>query len=473
MKKKINLPLIIILSLVVFLVFTVFIKNVHPEAFLNFLENGEIRDTLVIGSTVFFLYNSPLPYRSSLKGIPNLSSLGIGTFSIKVLAFFILILILIGILGFVLSKTLENNSSPLKSLIIIASTLFLLSLGSKYINDSIILDSSTFNNIINQSDPNAYIIEDDKVSMVTREDKNLAYITDNSNNLDLESLVHIKDVKEKTFMNKLSDFSKTPKGVTILLLLCGSFMYGIRTFKKFSNEMTELSELVQIDMDEYIYNPKDNINFNNIIGFEKEKKRLISLADGKEKNICSILIQGEKGIGKTTLGKAFLNEFENSHYIPGHKLITHYTGGGNQILDLLFNNEDVDGEPKVIFIDNLDLLNEKQFIILEGSSDEDILSNLKLYMAELKKRNIILIVSARNISKTFDKSLRSRDFDLTLNLNYPNYEDTKKLASKFAQDLKVNNINLDTFAKNNSKKTPLELYNLIYKRSLEEAKQNE
>lgn len=189
---------------------------------------------------------------------------------------------------------------------------------------------------------------------------------------------------------------------------------------------------------------KIKITFENIVGYEEEKKEILEIQDyilnpDKYEKMGArvpkgILLVGESGNGKTLMVKALANELN----IPLYKIGQDEDENENLINMRKIFKEARNNAPAIIFIDEIDKVESEDGLFGLTSRESIVTRELLIQMDGFENNNsVIVIATANNTSKINLSLLRSGRFDKIINLRYPNKEERKELIKYYTRDKKV------------------------------------
>lgn len=189
---------------------------------------------------------------------------------------------------------------------------------------------------------------------------------------------------------------------------------------------------------------KIKITFENIVGYEEEKKEILEIQDyilnpDKYEKMGArvpkgILLVGESGNGKTLMVKALANELN----IPLYKIGQDEDENENLINMRKIFKEARNNAPAIIFIDEIDKVESEDGLFGLTSRESIVTRELLIQMDGFENNNsVIVIATANNPSKINLSLLRSGRFDKIINLRYPNKEERKELIKYYTRDKKV------------------------------------
>lgn len=191
-------------------------------------------------------------------------------------------------------------------------------------------------------------------------------------------------------------------------------------------------------------NEKVKITFENIIGYEEEKKEILEIQDyilnpDKYEEMGArvpkgILLVGESGNGKTLMVKALANELN----IPLYKIGQEEDESENLINIRKIFKTARQNAPSIIFIDEIDKMHGEDDLFSMTSSESCVTRELLIQMDGFENNNsVIVIATANNPTKINVSLLRSGRFDKIINFRYPNKEERKQLIKYYTRDKKI------------------------------------
>ncbi|EHK00815.1 ATPase AAA [Candidatus Haloredivivus sp. G17] len=118
-----------------------------------------------------------------------------------------------------------------------------------------------------------------------------------------------------------------------------------------------------------------------------------------------VLLQGPPGTGKTLLAKAVANEADaNFLSIDGPEIMSKYYGESEKQLREKFE-EAREGEPSIIFIDEIDAIAPKRGDA-GGEVERRVVATLLSEMDGLESRENVIVIAATNRAEAIDPALR-------------------------------------------------------------------
>ena len=180
--------------------------------------------------------------------------------------------------------------------------------------------------------------------------------------------------------------------------------------------------------------------FNDIIGYEKEKKALERIIDvlnnqGKYKKLGStiphgLLLYGPPGLGKTTFSKEVLDKVENRKAFIVRK--TKSNGDFVKYVDKIFN-EAKKNQPAILLLDDLDKFAEND----EDKSNNEEFVVVQSLIDNIKNDDIFVIATANNKNNLPNSLLRSGRFDIKMKIDYPKEKDAFEIFKYYLSNKKV------------------------------------
>lgn len=151
---------------------------------------------------------------------------------------------------------------------------------------------------------------------------------------------------------------------------------------------------------------------------------------------CGGILYGPPGTGKTFLAEAFAAEAEASAFkLAAGELSAKYVGESEERCRELFAKA-IDGQPSVIFIDEIDALGKSR-----GGNDvhgDKLLNQFLSCMSNIKDTDRVVVLGTTNRIDTIDPAiLRSGRFDLQLEVKAPDLAGTMQIL-----EIKLRNIPL-------------------------------
>jgi transitional endoplasmic reticulum ATPase len=210
-----------------------------------------------------------------------------------------------------------------------------------------------------------------------------------------------------------------------------------------------------------LYKPEtiENVDFDDVIGLREAKDRLTEAVtlpmekpDKMEKfdleGRFGILFYGPPGTGKTMLAKAAANEWGSSDsffHIGGPEIVSKYYGESERQIRRVFeaakekaeeNEEEEDGEPAVVFIDEIDSV-----IPRRDRADETERRIVAQFLSELdglEDRGNIVVIGATNLIEVIDPAVRRPGrFDEEIEFSLPDTDARRKILEVHSDDMPV------------------------------------
>jgi len=140
-----------------------------------------------------------------------------------------------------------------------------------------------------------------------------------------------------------------------------------------------------------------------------------------------VLLQGPPGTGKTLLAKAVANEADaNFLSIDGPEIMSKYYGESEKQLREKFE-EAREGEPSIIFIDEIDAIAPKRGDA-GGEVERRVVATLLSEMDGLESRENVIVIAATNRAEAIDPALRRGGrFDREIEIGVPNSKGRKEI----------------------------------------------
>jgi transitional endoplasmic reticulum ATPase len=160
-----------------------------------------------------------------------------------------------------------------------------------------------------------------------------------------------------------------------------------------------------------------------------------------------VLLQGPPGTGKTLLAKAVANEADAQFLsIDGPEIMSKYYGESEKQLREKFE-EAREGEPAIIFIDEIDAIAPKRGDA-GGEVERRVVATLLSEMDGLESRENVIVIAATNRAEAIDPALRRGGrFDREIEIGVPNREGRKEILQIHTRNMPLtDNVDLDEIA---------------------------
>ena len=178
---------------------------------------------------------------------------------------------------------------------------------------------------------------------------------------------------------------------------------------------------------------------DRVIGYEGIKTELYRIIDiiknpDKYKKLGvsvpkGILLDGEPGIGKTLMAKAFIKETGLKSFVirkdrPDGEFVDHIRETFKMAAE---------GAPSIILLDDLDkFANEDEF-----HRDAEEYVTVQACIDDVKELPVFVIATSNDYRKLPGSLVRSGRFDKEFNMRFPGIEDAKKIIGFYLKDKKV------------------------------------
>ena len=160
-----------------------------------------------------------------------------------------------------------------------------------------------------------------------------------------------------------------------------------------------------------------------------------------------VLLQGPPGTGKTLLAKAVANEADaNFLSIDGPEIMSKYYGESEKQLREKFE-EAREGEPSIIFIDEIDAIAPKRGDA-GGEVERRVVATLLSEMDGLESRENVIVIAATNRAEAIDPALRRGGrFDREIEIGVPNSKGRKEILQIHTRNMPLeDDVDLDEMA---------------------------
>jgi transitional endoplasmic reticulum ATPase len=157
-----------------------------------------------------------------------------------------------------------------------------------------------------------------------------------------------------------------------------------------------------------------------------------------------VLLQGPPGTGKTLLAKAVANEADAQFLsIDGPEIMSKYYGESEKQLREKFE-EAREGEPAIIFIDEIDAIAPKRGDA-GGEVERRVVATLLSEMDGLESRENVIVIAATNRQEAIDPALRRGGrFDREIEIGVPNREGRKEILQIHTRNMPLaDDVDLD------------------------------
>ncbi|MCI5675164.1 MAG: ATP-dependent zinc metalloprotease FtsH [Ezakiella sp.] len=228
------------------------------------------------------------------------------------------------------------------------------------------------------------------------------------------------------------------------------------------------------------------ITFKDVAGLEEEKVELMEIVDflkspRKYANIGAripkgVLLVGPPGTGKTYISRAVAGEAGVPFFsISGSEFLEMFVGvGASRVRDLF--KEAKANAPCIIFIDEIDAVGRKRGTGLGGGHDEreQTLNQLLVEMDGFEKNEGIIMMAATNRPDILDDALlRPGRFDRTVHIGLPDVRGREEILEVHAKDKPMgDDVDLNNIARRTPGFSPADLENLLNEAALLSARAN-
>ena len=197
------------------------------------------------------------------------------------------------------------------------------------------------------------------------------------------------------------------------------------------------------------------VTYEDIGGLEKEVQKVREMIELPLKHPevfqqlgidapSGVLLQGPPGTGKTLLAKAVANEADaNFLSIDGPEIMSKYYGESEKQLREKFE-EAREGEPSIIFIDEIDAIAPKRGEA-GGEVERRVVATLLSEMDGLEGRENVIVIAATNRAESIDPALRRGGrFDREIEIGVPNQEGRKEILQIHTRNMPLeDDVDLD------------------------------
>lgn len=188
--------------------------------------------------------------------------------------------------------------------------------------------------------------------------------------------------------------------------------------------------------------------FQNIIGYKSNMKvleRLIDVLNHQEKYLKigstiphGLLLYGPPGLGKTTISEEILKNVNRKSYIIRKiKSDGNFIDYMNQIFEDAKNNQ-----PSIILLDDIDKFSED-----DSHRNQEEYVAVQSFIDDIKYEDVFIIATANNRNLLPKSLLRSGRFDLQIEIDYPNEEESKELIQYYLKNKKIDDdVNIENLS---------------------------
>lgn len=186
--------------------------------------------------------------------------------------------------------------------------------------------------------------------------------------------------------------------------------------------------------------------FENVVGYDgikEELNKVIDIFNNADvykkigtKTPRGILLYGRPGLGKTL----FANDFIKACNVDSFSIINNKRRSDlvKEINDVFIKASSC--KKAIIFIDDIDKFGTKDF----DDEPDIIFSTIQTNIESIKDKDILVIATANNYDGLPNSLVRKGRFDIKINVENPNENDSKKILEYYLKTKKVNkNFNYD------------------------------
>lgn len=246
-----------------------------------------------------------------------------------------------------------------------------------------------------------------------------------------------------------------------------SFSFGdtkLTVVKTKPKDAVKITDATEIEMKERaVSEPKQQVKvpevtYEDIGGLDEEVQKVREMIELPLKHPevfqqlgidapSGVLLQGPPGTGKTLLAKAVANEADaNFLSIDGPEIMSKYYGESEKQLREKFE-EAREGEPSIIFIDEIDAIAPKRGDA-GGEVERRVVATLLSEMDGLESRENVIVIAATNRAEAIDPALRRGGrFDREIEIGVPNSKGRKEILQIHTRNMPLEeDVDLDEMA---------------------------
>ncbi len=352
------------------------------------------------------------------------------------------------------------------------------------------INTNEFINQVNQNNINLIKISEDKISIKTKDNRNVYFYKETNETLndilktyqvDLEKINNLKI--EVNNSSGLNIFIKIFLPLIIPLIFIIFFVIFLsKQINGSANKTFNFgqSNLKQVDA------KKQNITFKEVAGNENAKDELKEIVDFLKnskkytqmgaKIPHGVLLVGSPGTGKTLLARAVAGEAGVPFFtISGSEFVEMFVGvGASRVRDLFSKARKQ--SPCIVFIDEIDAVGRQRGVGVSGSHEEreQTLNQILVEMDGFDNETNIIIIAATNRPDVLDKALlRPGRFDRTITLDEPDLKDREAILKIHAKNKPLEkNVNLKIIAERTPGFSGADLESLLNEAAIRAASDN-